>query len=418
MTVPVNVHRNTQLAGLGVGPIEPSAAAVDTHVFYPVSLIFSLSSNAGATMTQPSYGAAGSIFPEGYADGYVDQSAIWNPFVGRFIWAMIRLPADGSKLPIRVAFTSKDQFASSGARSWVYFDITPAQVGLPEMTFDYPQLTLGASRLYLSAQIGNSEGKVVGAAIFRFSMGELERLGPGVINFDFFVDRDVWNFGGAHRSGTRKYWAAHKGTDVLRGYMWDENSSSIIIQDVSIPAWKRDQSSKTPDGSNWLSSEWGRITGATIGLTPVFGWTAGANPPNLPHPYIYLAQLEQVGNNLKLKGVRYIWNRNLAWAVPTLGSNQLGELGMTCAFGGPSDFVGTTVGFVDVPISAASNYDNVTTAKGTRGADRWGDFMNIRNHPEHEPRFIATGYTLDPDPADASKTLTFPRYTIFSRQQG
>ena len=83
-------------------------------MFYPASLIFSLSSNAGATITQPSYGAAGSIFPEGYGDGYVDQSAIWNPFVGRFIWAMIRKPADGSKLPIRVAFTSKDLSRRAG----------------------------------------------------------------------------------------------------------------------------------------------------------------------------------------------------------------------------------------------------------------------------------------------------------------
>ena len=415
----VNVHRNTQLSALGTGPIEPSAAAVESDVFYPASLIFSLSSDAGATITQPSYGAAGSIFPEGYGDGYVDQSAIWNPFVGRFIWVMIRKPADGSKFRIRVAFTSKDVVASSGARSWVYFDITTAQIGLPEMHFDYPQLTLGASRLYLTAHIANAAlDDVVGAAIFRFSMGELERLAPGVINFDFFIDRDVANFGGAHRSGTRKYWAAHKGTDHLRGYMWDENSSGIIIQDIPIPTWKLGQSSNTPDGSDWLSFEWGRITGATIGLTPVFGWTAGANPPGQPHAYIYLAQLEQIGNSLKLKGIRYIWNRNHAWAVPTLGSNQLGQLGMTCALGGPTDFVGTTVGFVDLPISAASNYDNVTTATGTRGAPRWGDFMSIRNHPEHEPRFISTGYTLHEDPANPSKTQSRPRYTIFSSRQG
>jgi hypothetical protein len=200
--------------------------------------------------------------------------------------------------------------------------------------------------------------------------------------------------------------------------MWDENSPQITIQDVAIPSWKRGQSSRTPDGSDWLSSEWGRITGATIGLTPVFGWTAGANPPGQPHAYIYLAQLEQVGNSLKLKGIRYIWNRNHAWAVPTLGSNRLGQLGMTCAFGGPNDFVGTTVGFVGLPISAASDYENVTTAKGTRGAMRWGDFMSMRNHAEHEARFIATGYTLDADPGSPTTTDALPRYTIFSRQEG
>lgn len=111
----ITVHLNTQLSALGIGPVEPSAAAVDTDVFYPEARIFSLSSDAGVTITQPSYGAAGSIFPEGYGDDYVDQSAIWNPFVGRFVWAMIRKPADGSKWPIRLAFTSKDRFDTSGA---------------------------------------------------------------------------------------------------------------------------------------------------------------------------------------------------------------------------------------------------------------------------------------------------------------
>ena len=76
------------------------------------------------------------------------------------------------------------------------------------------------------------------------------------------------------------------------------------------------------------------------------------------------------------------------------------------------------VGFVDLPISAASNYDNVTTAIGTRGAPRWGDFMGIRNHAEREARFISTGFTLEADPDDESATLEFPRYTIFSRRQG
>ena len=213
---------------------------------------------------------------------------------------------------------------------------------------------------------------VVGAVIFRFSMAEFEQLSPGVVHFDYFVDRDVSNFGGAHRSGTRKYWAAHKSENRLRGYMWDENSSSILLQDVPIPAFKYGQSSMTPDGSDWLSSEWGRITGATIGLNPVFGWTAGADPPTFPRPFIYLAQLMQIGNTLILDGTRAIWNPDHAWAVPTLGSNTLGQLGMTSAFGGPRDFVGTTVGFVELPITPTSRYENVTTAKGSKGAPRSG----------------------------------------------
>jgi hypothetical protein len=44
--------------------------------------------------------------------------------------------------------------------------------------------------------------------------------------------------------------------------------------------------------------------------------------------------------------------------------------------------------------------------------------MSIRNHAEREARFIATGYTLDPDPEEGTDTLAFPHYTIFSRPQG
>jgi hypothetical protein len=82
------------------------------------------------------------------------------------------------------------------------------------------------------------------------------------------------------------------------------------------------------------------------------------------------------------------------------------------------NFVGTTVGFVELPITNTSQYENVATAQGSRGAPRWGDFMSIRNHAEHEARFIATGYTLDPDPGQPTDTLAFPHYTIFSRRQG
>jgi hypothetical protein len=406
-----------------MAPLEPSAAAVGTDVFYTASQMFLLSSDAGVSFTQPSYGAAGSIFPEGYE--FVDQSAIWHPYVGRFVWAMIREPADGGRFVIRVAFTSRDRFETSGARLWTYFDISPSLVGLPDMNFDYPQLTVSPLGLYLTANIGDpATGWIVGAAIFRFRVGELARLSPGVVHFDFYVDREVDGFGGApHSTGELMFWAGHKHQDTtkkdartLRTYRWGAHSSQIGVLDIAIPWWSPKISSYTHDGSDWLENEGGAITGACVGMTPVFGWTAGANPPAQPHAYIYLVQLHLQGVALgRSKGaLRYIWNSDLAWAKPTLGVNALHQLGMTCAFGGPKDFVGTTVGFMDLPISPASSYDNVVTAQGTRGAPRWGDFMSIRNHPEYKDRFISTGYTIHEDPQSRPPTETRPRYTIFS----
>jgi hypothetical protein len=338
--------------------------------------------------------------------------------VGRFVWAMLRKPRDGGPNWLRVAFTSRELFAASEARSWIYFDITPAQVGQPERSFDYPQLTLGHSTLYVTARLTGAD-RPNDAAIFRFGMGELESLDPGVIHFHFFIDSDTGDFGGAQRSKDRKCWAAHirhHPSDFLRAYLWSENSPQITFQDIQIPNWNRDISSRTPDGSNWLSHEWGTITGAWVGPTPVFGWTAGAKPPALPHPYICLAQLEQAGTGLKLKHFYYIWHPRHAWAKPALASNSRDQLGMTCAIGGPNGHVATTVGIVDLG-GASAAYDNRTMAQGTRGAERWGDFLSIRNHAENDSRFIATGYTLHDDPSSSPPTIqSRSRYTIFSRQ--
>lgn len=44
--------------------------------------------------------------------------------------------------------------------------------------------------------------------------------------------------------------------------------------------------------------------------------------------------------------------------------------------------------------------------------------MSIRNHAEHEARFIATGYTIHEDPDSPSRTESRPRYTVFSSQEG
>jgi hypothetical protein len=271
---------------------------------------------------------------------------------------------------------------------------------------------------------------VQGAVVFRVDVAQLETLGPGVVNVEYFaVDARFGPFGGlgaAQRCDGRAFWAAHMDNTTMRIYWWDDFVNKIGVQDVTIPGWRGGwpDPSLTPDGSNWLSFEYGRITGARVQSgSVVFGWTAASNP-NRPHPYIYLAQFNQTPGSdaISVGGVRDIWHTDFAWAMPTLGTNSPGRLAMTCAYGGGAvppflkgRFVATTVGFVDFPISNTSRYDAVTTAVGTAGADRWGDFMSLRNHDQNDRLFLATGYTVHNEERERNtiNTIGVPRFVIF-----
>jgi hypothetical protein len=146
----------------------------------------------------------------------------------------------------------------------------------------------------------------------------------------------------------------------------------------------------------------------------VFGWTAGANSER-PHPYINLAQITQdlPSGQVSLTGWRDIWSPEHAWAVPTLGSNARGRLAMACAWGGGRHFVSHAVGFPQLPFSRASGYDHVTTATGSKGAPRWGDFISLRNHDERDDLFIGTGYTTHASASDPNTASATARYVVF-----
>ncbi len=410
--------RNTEVMSIaGSSPMEPSSAVLGNDVFFPVWRVFSLSGDGGWTFTRPSHGTPVSVFPE--RDEFVDQSAIWSPTAARVVWAMIRKPADGSGYVIRVAFTSHSDLVATKAKAWTYFDITPSQLGLAGQKLDYPQLAVGTGALYLTAQYGTtsaSGSSVNGSLIVRFANGELESLCAGVVRFSFFVEAGIPNLGVAQRTRSSAVWAGHVSNTKIRVHRWDEWSNSITWQDVTMPGWNNAAAaytSLTRDGHDWLSSEWGRITGALVSYdSAVFAWTAGATPPGRPNPYICLAQFS-LGSSTTLSGRRDVFHRDHAWAVPTLATNTRGDLAMAAAWGGGQYFTNFSVGFVDWPISATSRYENITAAIGTKGDVRWGDFMSVRN-TDVDTHFAATGYTVHPGES-GSALANVSRYLVFTR---
>ena len=210
-----------------------------------------------------------------------------------------------------------------------------------------------------------------------------------MINFDFFVDRDVINFGGAHRSGTRKYGpgtrapiasAATCGTrtrpDHRPGRPDPDVEARAVLPDarrIGLAVFR-----VGPDhGRDHRPHAGLRLDG---GRRP----TRQASSLHLPRPARAGRQQPQA------EGVRYIRNRKLASAVPTLGSNRsFSELGMAGAFGGPE-----AASWARPSASSAfrsAQRAPMTTSRPRRecaGAPRWGDFVEHgRDHAEHEARF-------------------------------
>jgi len=436
---------NVSTGGIAFGPLEPTVAADQDVAFYTAAMIARFSLDAGQTWSAANIVSGANLFPQDLDGGFVqaDQNAAWFENADRFVWTMLTLPDGNGQNRIRIAVTSKSVLVNSKAKGWLVMDITSAQLGFRSQWFDYPQIAVGDEFLTITANIapkgaGRGSGGPVGTVIIFIRLTEFDSLQGHTVNFNFFAEMFKANGGingytAAKYGGSTVTWAMHvAGTAqqaILRVYQWDSGKNSVTWQDVKIPAWSNSgYSSLTPDGMDWLNGLDGRITGAVeIRSTEwVFAWTAAADR-NFPHPYIYLAH---VGRNfakvIQLLGHREIWSKRIAWAFPALAAPDVPmrnpSLAMSCGWGGEKvEFAHHSVGFVEMPFTSTSIYDNQTSVKSAAGGQPWGDFLSVSRykHPPdkglvlHPARgmYAATGTVISKDAAGVVRWN--PQFVIF-----
>jgi hypothetical protein len=234
-------------------------------------------------------------------------------------------------------------------------------------------------------------------------------------------------------SSDAMYWGGHVDTSHIKVFRWADNSNSVDPRhDAQVNTWcQTDYTTLAPDGQQWLDNSRtsaSSIIGATrkpfSGLvqprqpTPNgevwLAWgsgrdTAGASPctQGRLQPYVKIVRIDD--QTLDSVGEYHIWNTPYAFAYPALATDPSGNIGVSVAFGGPSNYASTTVGYLgdfvvyyveasDVTLTfpkTNSSGQVIYNGNGTPVlATRYGDFFTVRNSGPSNADFSSQGYAV------------------------
>jgi hypothetical protein len=379
---------------------EPSVAINGNVVFYTGNWYAAVSLDGGATFR---YVDPFTAFPDPVGMSFCcDQVVHYIKKIDTFVW-LLQYTQDQSGANIqRLAFA---RTADVRIGRWRVFDITPQQLGLPNVFLDYPDLAVGTNMLYLTVN-GFVGQHWTATVLLRIPLISIRN---GNITAQHTISTDNFNFRVAQHCGKRAFWAAHTTTSSLRVFSWDESAAQPSFSDVAVARWAAGSfQSLTPDGVNWLGRVDPRITGATrAGQDLWFAWSAnrgGIN--NRPQPYVQIARINS--KTLSLIDNLNIWDPEAAVCYAGLSTNSRREVGASYMIGGGKRFPSHAVA-----ILTGTRRDSLCT-EGARGPsrERWGDYLTIRRCYPRTKLFAATGYTMQRGSGNNDAT---PHFVIFGR---
>ncbi len=231
---------------------EPSAAAHEDVVFYSGNWFAAVSLDGGRTFQ---YVDPATAFPDPPDMRFCcDQVVHYIPQIDTFVWLLQYMVDSTGKNIERLAFARTEDVRRG---NWWTLDIASANLGLPDLFLDFPDLAVGRNMLYLSvnafrrAQGTFSDFEWDRSLILRLP---LEGIRQGDVQGQVVTSDRNFNFRMAQHCGTRAYWATHQSTSSLRIYTWEEEEEEAAFFDVPVATWAggNGYQSATPDGFNWL----------------------------------------------------------------------------------------------------------------------------------------------------------------------
>jgi hypothetical protein len=238
------------------------------------------------------------------------------------------------------------------------------------------------------------------------------------------------------------YWAAHYDTSTLKVFRWGDKAGNADTNMAAINTYcNSDFTTLAPDGQQWLDNTRGAGIGSIIAATRRqasdnkghgevwFGWTAARDDSGCtqgrPQPYVKIVRIDE--KILTPVGEYHIWNTPYAFAYPSLGTAPNGDIGVSVAFGGPSDYASTSVGYLgDYVVYYVEKSDVTLTfplfnADGTPELDsnhkpvlgtRYGDMFAVRNSGPDNTFLSSLGYSYKfVDPTMSKDCSVPPGYT-------
>lgn len=423
----VNKNFGTTINASG-WPLDPNAATKGKIVLVTHNTFLEYSTDGGTTFLEldpttifPNFDSHGNLIDGGLC---CDQAVVYVPSIDRFVWLMqFWKGKTTSQNRMRLAAASPAALLNAGCvgtgctfvektfdDAWTYWDLTSKTFGLGAHWMDYPDLSTGKNSLYVSTDPGG------GGLTVRIPLSQI--AASTTINMDYF------NSGGNYypsrvtrNTGTEAYWAVHNSTSQMKVFSWTEGSNLIYSRNVNVASWysptTNPYTSLTPDGQNWVSFLQGHVpldqpVGATVsGNNLWFAWTA-PGAPGIPYTHIRLAHLNRT--NFSVIKNDAIWNANYAYAYGFLNTNSNGEVGMSYAWGGVTQYVNSAVAF----LTGTRHFWG--TAVGNAGTGRYGDYLGIRVDSQDPKCFVTAGMAVNSNPAAVGAIYGDLVYSEFGRQ--
>jgi hypothetical protein len=399
------IVKNVQLTPQG---LETSAANSNDVAMYTANYFAAFSTDGGQSFTRISpYGLMSNV-----GDSFCcDQRVEYVPSIDTFVWIL-----QSGEGRLMLAAASPEEIRQRGTRTlWTYYHLRGVDFGLPDERFDFPQVSFGSHFLYLTFNLVGSGGAIVA----RYPLSELQQR--AVLNGRYIKTLES-TVCPCHNTVDEGWFGALISDSAIRVFRWREASPGwvnwFVVNIATVPT--TDFSTMTPDNRDWLpptSKISSHITGAARTQKDMWlAWSAGkkyadGSPSPITQSHVELAVIDM--ENERLGAQRYIWNRDYAFAWPSLACNYAWEnpedeqVAIALSFGGPSQYPQHVVGILgDPPL--------YTTTSG-RTAGSGGHYNDVRMCYPNTKQFVATGATAPMDNSTPPVITNRVNYVIFER---
>jgi hypothetical protein len=408
MKVLKNVDLTTDLCNSNSDGWEPSTASGGGVIFYTANYTAGYSADGGDTFSKLSSYALASSQGLGFC---CDQVVQYIPQIDRFAWLLQTNVDSKNENSYLLAVASPQTIKNSNGTSWKVYNLSSAGFWkLPGNWLDYPELAVGNSYLYLEFNVA---GQV--SIIARFPLSDLAN---DTIANAKFAKTNVYFARPVQNTGDVGYFAATTTQSQLRIYSWGEGANDQpVSHDVDISTIPTENTqSISPFGTDWLAPiskvRWASLYGATRSGNELWlSWNggrrvSGQSNDTFKQPHIGIAIVRTT--DFQLVAERYIWNPDYACAYPALATNSDGEVGISFARGGGTQYVQHAVGLL------TGTQELVTTTSG-KTVGGGGHYVSIRRAHPDGTLFSAAGYNAPPDTTVNPPWINRPHYILFRR---
>jgi len=396
---------------------EPTVAAGHDVMLYAGNWYAAVSGDGGATFgyLDPYDNFPQDGFPDDLYGGFCcDQIAVYDANSDAYFWALL-YSDNGFTNAIRVAVAN----GSAGllSNSWCTWDFIPEYYGFAPDTyfFDFPNLTLSQSYLYLTVNVFET-------ATQAFAGSVILRLPPVDMRDCVGFSYGGWVFGseGSLRCTPgavgKMHFATHITNTMLRVFTWDELTDDLTSVDVTHAAYNTGSMTATgPGGANFAGRADDRVLGAwAAGGEVGFMWNA-AEGGSFAYPHVQVLRLSEAGM-APLSQVQ-IFSNEVAWLYPAAHPNDRGHIGGTIAYGGGAYYPGATAFVADdfngMTFAPLENY-GFAWGDSDPAFDAWGDYLCTHHNVPFGNTWSGTGFALM---GGSTNEYVEPRYVWFGRER-